>query len=146
MMREEYKDLVERLYEYFKNCPAPEKREKKDGWSVKEVVGHLIDSVSNNHQRLSRYTFDNSFRFPGYEQNEFVRRASYDTYNFYDLITLWYSYNNLFLHIINNIPEKNLGYLVTIGNDEPVTIEELIKSYFDHLINHENQIKRILAS
>ncbi len=28
--------------------PAP------GGWSIKEVVGHLIDSASNNHQRFVR--------------------------------------------------------------------------------------------
>jgi DinB superfamily len=145
-MNKEYENLIEKLYEYFKNCPAPEKREKADGWSVKEVVGHLIDSVSNNHQRLVRFTTDNNFHFPGYEQNEFVRRANYHNYNFHDLITLWYSYNKLLLHIIESIPEENLKCLVTREQDKPMTISELIQSYYDHLINHKKQVGRILAA
>jgi DinB superfamily len=144
-MKEEYKNLIEKLYQYFKACSTPEKREKPGGWSVKEVVGHLIDSVSNNHQRLARFTLDNNFHFPGYEQREFVRRANYYNYDFNELVTLWYSYNKLFIHIIENIREEELNCLVTIGQDDPITISELIDSYYQHLINHEGQIKRILA-
>lgn len=145
-MTEEYKNLIERLYKYFKNCPSPEKRENKDGWSVKEIVGHLIDSTGNNHQRLARFTLDNNFNFPGYEQNEFVRRANYNSYNFLDLVNLWYYYNKLFLHIIEKIPEDNLKCIITIGQNEPETISELIHSYYDHIIHHQEQIKRILAA
>ena len=39
-----------------------------DVWSVKEIVGHLIDSAANNHQRFVRAQHVQHFEFPGYEQ------------------------------------------------------------------------------
>ena len=43
------------------------------GWSRKQVLGHLIDSASNNHQRFVRAALRGSLDFPGYDQDGFVR-------------------------------------------------------------------------
>ncbi|MEM6381002.1 MAG: DinB family protein, partial [Bacteroidota bacterium] len=40
--------------------PAPGK------WSPKQLIGHLIDSASNNHQRFVRANFKDDLCFPGY--------------------------------------------------------------------------------
>ena len=37
------------------------------GWSPKEVIGHLIDSASNNHQRFVLAALQSSLEFPGYD-------------------------------------------------------------------------------
>ena len=48
--------------------PAPDK------WAKKEILGHLLDSASNNHQRFVRATLQGTspFTFPGYDQNALV--------------------------------------------------------------------------
>jgi hypothetical protein len=43
------------------------------GWSRKQVLGHLIDSASNNHQRFVRAMLADSLDFPGYDQEGSVR-------------------------------------------------------------------------
>jgi len=43
------------------------------GWSRKQLLGHLIDSASNNHQRFVRASLQESLNFPGYDQNGNVR-------------------------------------------------------------------------
>jgi hypothetical protein len=45
----------------------------KGGWSRKQVIGHLIDSASNNHQRFVRASLQGSLEFPGYDQDGCVR-------------------------------------------------------------------------
>jgi hypothetical protein len=50
--------------------PAPGK------WSPKEIVGHLIDSASNNHGRFVRAQLRDDLRFDGYEQAEWVTRSA----------------------------------------------------------------------
>jgi hypothetical protein len=45
----------------------------KGGWSRKQVLGHLIDSASNNHQRFVRASLQGSLEFPGYDQDGCVR-------------------------------------------------------------------------
>ena len=34
-------------------------------WSPKQIIGHLIDSASNNHQRFVRANFTDDLIFPG---------------------------------------------------------------------------------
>jgi len=46
------------------------------GWSRKQVLGHLIDSASNNHQRFVRASLQTSLDFPGYDQDGCVRVQS----------------------------------------------------------------------
>ncbi|HEX9422435.1 MAG TPA: hypothetical protein VF899_04280, partial [Pyrinomonadaceae bacterium] len=41
-------------------------------WSPKEIIGHLIDSASNNHQRFVRAQFSDDLIFAGYEQEGWV--------------------------------------------------------------------------
>ena len=51
--------------------PAPNK------WSPREVIGHLIDSASNNHQRFVRAQFQDDLMFTGYDQDAWVRTQKY---------------------------------------------------------------------
>ncbi len=53
--------------------PAPER------WTKKEVVGHMIDSASNNHQRLVRGQLAAGQDFPRYEQEQWVRIQGYQS-------------------------------------------------------------------
>ena len=49
-----------------------EQRPSAERWTRKEVVGHLIDSASNNHQRFVRAQVASGQDFPGYEQGQWV--------------------------------------------------------------------------
>ena len=59
------------------------------GWSRKQVIGHLIDSASNNHQRFVRASLEESLDFPGYDQNGNVRVQSFQDADWDLLISLW---------------------------------------------------------
>jgi len=41
-------------------------------WSKQEILGHLIDSATNNHQRFVRMQIDNNITLPKYKQDEWV--------------------------------------------------------------------------
>jgi hypothetical protein len=46
---------------------------KPGGWSSKQILGHLIDSASNNHQRFVRASLQESLDFPAYDQDGNIR-------------------------------------------------------------------------
>ena len=54
------------------SLPESEARKKPgaEKWSRQEILGHLVDSASNNHQRFVRARFAARLEFPGYTQNE----------------------------------------------------------------------------
>jgi DinB superfamily len=109
--------------------PAPDK------WSLKEILGHLIDSASNNHQRFVRLQEQSSLSLPGYNQENWVRIQRYNSMSWDDLVPLWYLLNTLLLHIIRGMSEDCLGNIYH-SPDGPITLDVLVKDYFRHLDGH----------
>ena len=118
--------------------PAPDK------WSLKEIVGHLVDSASNNHQRFVRLQEERSLNLPGYNQENWVRIQRYNSMNWDDLVRLWHLMNTLLLHIIEGMGGDTMGnvYLAAGG---PMTLEALVNDYFRHMQAHVEHFEERLA-
>jgi DinB superfamily len=110
------------------------------GWSRKQVIGHLIDSASNNHQRFVRAMLAGALEFPGYDQAGNVRVQSVQQADWQLLVSLWASYNRYLAHVIAQIPAHKLETICRIGTGEPVTLGFLITDYLSHLKHHLGQI------
>jgi hypothetical protein len=110
------------------------------GWSKKEILGHLIDSAANNHQRFVRAQLAPSLEIPGYEQERWVTAQHYAAEPWPDLANLWLLYNRHLAHIIRTLPEASLSALCTIGANAPVPLSEVVTGYVDHLEHHLAQI------
>ena len=138
--------VFERVYQLFKNCPDPHLKRSGESWSVKEILGHLVDSVSNNYQRIQRYIPGGELEFPGYDQEECVRRADYSSFDFNRLMALWYNHNKLLFHLYDRIPLKDLVSKIKVGENPAMTIEALMVDYFAHMRAHERQVREIIES
>jgi len=55
-------------------------------WSIKEVVGHLNDVERVFSYRLLRISRNDATPLPGFEQEDYVRAAGFDSYSLSDLI------------------------------------------------------------
>ncbi len=125
---------------------------RADGkWSPKQIIGHLIDSASNNHQRFVRAQFSDDLVFPGYQQEEWVRAQRYDEESWEHLVQLWKFYNMHLLHLMSVVPKAVLTRLrskhnlpqtawQTVAENHPVTLEYFMRDYVEHLKNHLRQI------
>jgi hypothetical protein len=120
-------------------------------WSPKEIIGHLIDSASNNHQRFVRAQFSDDLIFAGYEQEGWVRVQNYQGEPWSELVQLWKLYNQHILHLMSLIPEEtclklrykhNLHQIASdsLTEDEPVTLDWFMRDYVDHMKKHLKQI------
>jgi|SRR6476659_5317318 len=115
---------------------------KPDVWSVKEILGHLIDSASNNHQRFVRAPLGGEFTFPGYEQNGWVASQDYQTRPWRELVDLWAAYNHHLAHVIRRIPNASANVTCRIGANEPITLSSLAQDYLGHVRHHLEQIRQ----
>jgi len=109
-------------------------------WSKKQILGHLVDSASNNHQRIVRAQLAPSLEFPTYEQEGWVQAQAYDTASWRELSSLWLLFNRHLLHVIRNVPEDCLARPCSIGGREAIPLSEVIEGYVDHLEHHLSQI------
>jgi DinB superfamily len=110
------------------------------GWSRKQVLGHLIDSASNNHQRFVRAMLQPSLDFPGYDQEGNIRVQAVQETDWELLVSLWAAYNRYLAHVIAHIPPSQLDMKCRIGAGEPVTLGFLASDYLTHLRHHLRQI------
>ena len=111
-----------------------------DRWSRKQVIGHLIDSASNNHQRFVRAMLQPSLDFPRYDQAGNVRVQAVQEADWGMLVSLWAAYNRYLAHVLAQIPASKLQTPCRLGDGEPQTLEFIAKDYVSHLVHHLDQI------
>jgi hypothetical protein len=110
------------------------------GWSRRQLLGHLIDSASNNHQRFVRASLADLIDFPGYDQNGWSRAQASGEADWPLLVALWASYNRYLAHVIAHLPASKLQASVRIGQNQPVTLSFIAQDYLTHLLHHLRQI------
>jgi hypothetical protein len=110
------------------------------GWSCRQVIGHLIDSASNNHQRFVRASLQDSLEFPGYDQKGWSSVQAAEEADWSLLLALWVNYNRYLAHVIAHLPPAKLEVPCRIGGSEPVTLKFLVEDYLRHMVHHLSQI------
>jgi hypothetical protein len=125
--------------------PAPGK------WSPREIIGHLIDSASNNHGRFVRARFRDDLVFDGYDQDAWVAAQQYQDAPWAELVGLWRAFNLHLAHVMDVTPEAerlkpraahNLDQLAwrALPADRPATLDFFMEDYVEHLKHHLRQI------
>lgn len=125
--------------------PAPGK------WSPREIIGHLIDSACNNHQRFVRVRERDDLVVDGYEQDAWVETQRYRDAPWIELVALWTTYNRHLARLMAAIPAADRDRVRTTHNlhlrafrpvppDHPVTLAYFMNDYVDHLEHHLAQI------
>jgi hypothetical protein len=105
-------------------------------WSFKEIIGHLVDSASNNHQKFIRTVLDDGHHFPGYEQDDWVLLQNYQSGNWKEILTLWFELNQHLSRVIEKIPVDSLSHKLFINEKGPFTLKYIITDYNEHLKHH----------
>lgn len=146
-------DTVTRTAERLRGVADGEaaRRPSRGKWSAKEIIGHLIDSASNNHQRFVRAQWQDDLIFSGYRQDEWVSSQQYQTAPWGELLDLWVAFNRHIARVMRVVPETvrlrehrrhNLDQLAWIpaNADSPVTLDYFMRDYVGHLYHHLRQI------
>ena len=120
-------------------------------WSPAELIGHLIDSASNNHGRFVRAQFHDDLVFAGYDQDGWIAAQDYHASDWSELVTLWRVFNRHIAHVMAATPEAirlrprprhNLDQIAwrTVPADQPTTLDYFMNDYVGHLEHHLVQL------
>lgn len=115
------------------------------GWRRKEVLGHLIDSALNNHQRFVRAAIQGFYEGPSYEQNAWVDLHGYVELPWNKLLAQWWDRNDTLARVVERTPEARLAARCRVGDNAPVSLAFLIEDYLAHMDHHIAQIVRNAA-
>ena len=125
-------------------------------WSPKQIIGHLVDSASNNHGRFVRAQLADSLRFEGYDQERWVEVQKYQSASWPELVDLWEAFNLHLARVMEAASEEartkpraehdlhRIAY-VAVPEGEPTTLEYFMRDYIGHLEHHLRQIDPALA-
>ena len=112
-----------------------------DKWVRKEILGHLIDSAVNNHQRFVRAQLGDPYVGPGYEQEAWVAINRYRDRPWKELVDLWVGLNGHVDTVIEHVPAEKLKTTCRIAEYEPATLEFVMSDYLTHMKHHLAQIE-----
>ena len=122
-------------------------RRNKQNRTIKQILGHLIDSASNNHQRMIRLQYcQHLLYFPDYRQDNdlWIALQEYQHADWNNLIGLWKFFNLHIIQVIKSVDQTTLESYWCDFEGTKVTLKEMIEGYLDHLYLHINEIHELI--
>jgi hypothetical protein len=107
-----------------------------DEWSLKEELGHLLDSAANNHQRIVRTQLEDKPAMPGYDGDRWVQLHDYQNRDWRELVGLWKALNQQLLAAAKAVPNSAWSRTCTIADSEPLTLKFVFEDYLEHMMHH----------
>jgi len=117
--------------------------------SIRQILGHLFDSASNNTHRIVHLQYrENPMIFPNYatlgNNDRWIAIQDYQHEDWYNLVQLWKYANLHFVHIVRNVDQMKLENQWTSGEDKFISLRENIEGYLPHLELHLGEIGELI--
>jgi len=117
--------------------------------TIKQILGHLIDSSSNNIHRIVHLQYQSSpLIFPNYatlgNNDRWIAIQDYQNEDWNTMIQLW-KYSLLHLcHVMKNVNADKLSNEWISGAGKTVTLESMIVDFPGHLKLHLSEINDLI--
>lgn len=109
------------------------------GWSVKQELGHLVDSATNNRVRFVVAALEGRYLGPTYDGQGWVNLGGYSEMRWPELVQIWEQLNHALAYVIERIPDERLSASCSVGGNNRVSFEFLIDDYLRHMQHHLDQ-------
>lgn len=121
-------------------------KRNKQNRTIKQILGHLIDSAANNHQRMIRLQYNETLDFPDYQQDNdlWIALQDYQNADWTTIIQLWKYYNLHMIHVIKSVDQTKLDNSWQSFEDITVTLRQMIEGYLGHIELHLNEIQELI--
>lgn len=116
--------------------------------TIRQILGHLIDSASNNTHRVIHLQYQESpLIFPNYathgNNDKWIAIQDYQGEDWRVVVQLW-KYSLLhYCHLIRNIDITKLGNEWISGPDERVSLKSMVSDFPRHLKLHLSEISSL---
>lgn len=124
-------------------------RKNSQNRSIRQILGHLVDSASNNTHRIIHLQYRESpMSFPNYATNgnndRWIAIQDFQHESWENLINLW-KYTNLHLvHVIRNVDLSKLDNQWQSSETKLISLRENIEEYLPHFELHLREIEELI--
>lgn len=124
-------------------------RRNRQNRTIKQILGHMVDSASNNTHRVIHLQYQPSpLIFPDYANNgnndRWIAIQNYQSEDWNNLVQLW-KYSNLhFVHVVENVDLSKLNNEWISALNDHVTLENMITDYLRHFQLHLSEIQELI--
>jgi hypothetical protein len=121
-------------------------KRNKQNRTIKQILGHLIDSAANNHQRMVRLQYNTKLEFPDYQQDNdlWIALQDYQNADWPTTIQLWKFYNLHMVQVIKSVDKTKLNHSWQSFDGNTVTLKQMIDGYLGHIELHFNEIQELI--
>ena len=117
--------------------------------SIRQIVGHMIDSASNNTHRMIHLQYrETPLEFPNYatygNNDRWISIQNYQEEDWQTLVGLWKFIHFHFLHVAKNVNQDKLSNQWIADKNEFVTLEEMLLDFPRHFHLHLNEIQELI--
>jgi hypothetical protein len=124
-------------------------RKNSQNRTIKQILGHLIDSASNNVHRYVHLQYRESpLEFPNYasegNNDRWIAIQQYQTEDWEKMIRLWIYINYHLIHVIRHINPEKLGNVWIAAPGRHISLKEMVNDYLRHLKLHLAEITDLM--
>lgn len=124
-------------------------RRNSQNRTIKQIVGHVIDSASNNTHRIVHLQYQESpLRFPNYaidgNNDRWIAIQNYQEEDWTDMIELWKQSNLHIIHVIKNVNAEKLNNLWHYSEEKLISLKDGIIDYLRHFKLHIDEIQELI--
>lgn len=122
------------------------RKRNKQNRTIKQILGHLIDSAANNHQRMVRLQYNDKLEFPDYQQYNdlWIALQDYQNADWNITIQMWKYYNLHMIQVIKSVDHTKLENSWQNFEGITVTLRQMIYGYLEHIELHFNEIQELI--
>jgi len=125
-------------------------RRNNQNRTIRQIVGHMIDSASNNTHRIVHLQYQKSpLRFPNYatggNNDRWIAIQNYQDEDWKNMINMW-KYSNLHIvHVIKNVDSEKLDNQWHCNEENLISLKDMIIDYLGHFKLHLNEIDELIG-
>ena len=124
-------------------------RKNTQGRTIRQIVGHMVDSATNNTHRIIHMHYqDSPISYPDYanlgNNDRWIAIQNYQEEDWEELVKLWAAVNRHVVHLIGQIDVSKMDQYWISALKEKVTLREMISDYPRHFKLHINEISALI--
>lgn len=111
-----------------------------DKWSIKGLVGHVIDSERVFAYRALRFARNDKTALPGYEQDDYVRSAQYDSWPLEEIASELKSVRESTIYLFKHL-NADAWTRTGVANDAQISVRALAYIIAGHELHHREVLR-----